>query len=1229
MKEKQVYRKKILAVVCAVVLALNAMGIQSWAEASTSTASMTELTFSDFGLANQTYTFVRGTYKEGASLIGTKVSGYITLNEDLTNASAGAWLVLGGTTGLESSGWDGIQIQFDPSGKSVTINQGPVGTNGYPFTYSVDSNRGLTTFAGTKFKLAISLESANLDGGVQENDVLFKLYINDHLWVANNVTDAATYGKDGSYYILNAKTENLLGYLAAQQIGAAGLCSDMAMESYTETLTPISFTDFGLANDTYNFVRGTYKEGASLVGKKLSGYITLNEDLKEASAGAWLVLGGTAGQPSSGWDGIQIQFEPDGKTVKVNQGSVGTNGYPFTFSVDNNRGLTTFAGEKFKLTISLESANLDGETEANDVLFKLYINDNLWVANDTGNAALYGADGSYYILNAKTGNFLGYLAAQQIGAEGLCADVTFESISTGTQTPEPGPEPEPEPKPEEPVVLTDLDFTNFGLADGTYTFVRGTYNEGASLIGTKFSDYITLNEDLTSASAGTWLVLGGTTGLASSGWDGVQIQFEPDGKTVKVNQGSVTATNPYAYTFSADSNEGLTTFAGEKFKLTISFEPANLDGGTEKNDILVKLYVNDQLWVANDTGNANLYGADGSYSILNAKTENMLGYLAVQQMGVEGLCSDITLGEVNAEPGPEEPGPEAPEELTELSFIDFELADNRYTNVRGTYKDGESLVGKEISGYLTFNENMISASSDIYVVLGGTDGLESSGWDGVQLQFKTDGKTVILNQGSVTTSNPYPFTYCVDNNQGITTFAGEKFKLTISFESANLDSGTEKDDVIVKLYINDELWVANDTGNGALYGEQGSYYILNANTGNLQGYFTVQNIGVDGMCSDVVMESLDGRGKEEIVKPALHKVTLGQLGITEALYKYNSNNLVVSGEYKDGLMNSTFSTKIEFSKHSGSSIRYGGRPSAWHGINFTVQDNGAIQIQASAEEFSEVYYLMPEVAGTTLVGEEIDLKIELFKSEKHAKLGVYVNGELYDGAYFHLSNAADAFGNYVGFYVENKQGSIKIGVPEPTPVANQHFEQLTFDSYGIETSTYRFDKLGLSAIGHCSLKDLNKVVFSDTVQFSKAAGAQIRIGGKPSAWHGLILANTEDGKLVLTEAEGRMSPIYFDSATAGTALVGTDVKLQLSFEYVDADGDGKKDDVKLGVWFNGIAYGDRWVYLQDIAEVLGGYLGIYCSNQDAFMKIYTYHVPIDYTIWGFTRRWAYELGLRK
>ena len=69
--------------------------------------------------------------------------------------------------------------------------------------------------------------------------------------------------------------------------------------------------------------------------------------------------------------------------------------------------------------------------------------------------------------------------------------------------------------------------------------------------------------------------------------------------------------------------------------------------------------------------------------------------------------------------------------------------------------------------------------------------------------------------------------------------------------------------------------------------------------------------------------------------------------------------------------------------------------------------------------------------------------------------------------------------------------------------------------------------------------------------------------------------------------------------------------------------------MKLGVWFDGKAYNDRWIYLKDYASNLGGHLGVYCPNEQTSLAIYTYMPPIDFAEFGFTANWAVELGLKK
>ena len=371
---------------------------------------------------------------------------------------------------------------------------------------------------------------------------------------------------------------------------------------------------------------------------------------------------------------------------------------------------------------------------------------------------------------------------------------------------------------------------------------------------------------------------------------------------------------------------------------------------------------------------------------------------------------------------------------------------------------------------------------------------------------------------------------------------------------------------------------------------------------------------------------------EDVVKPELTTVKLAQLGITNGVYQYNNNDLVASGQYSNSLMNTTITTKLRLGEQEDYRILLAGKPSGWHGVIIQIKNSEVINILAADGEFKEVYSLSSEIAGTPFTGTEMELSLELFEDANYpedAMLGVYINGVLYNNQYLRLSGASDKFGSYLGFYVSDAEGSIQIGTPEPAPAVNDSFTKITFDSYEIETGRYSYDVDGLAVSGHNGLDSLDKVVFSDIIQFSETAGAELRIGGNETAWYGLLFRSVGDGKIVLYDTREKFAPVTFDSAAAGVDLLGQDVEWTLSFEYVDFDEDGLKDDVKLGVWFDGVAYNGRWIYLKDCAPNLGGYLGIYCPNESTYVSLVTYLVPIEFKIWGFSLRWAYELGLKK
>jgi hypothetical protein len=58
------------------------------------------------------------------------------------------------------------------------------------------------------------------------------------------------------------------------------------------------------------------------------------------------------------------------------------------------------------------------------------------------------------------------------------------------------------------------------------------------------------------------------------------------------------------------------------------------------------------------------------------------------------------------------------------------------------------------------------------------------------------------------------------------------------------------------------------------------------------------------------------------------------------------------------------------------------------------------------------------------------------------------------------------------------------------------------------------------------------------------------------------------------------------AAGVGDTFTGKSFLLQISTEFVDQDNDGEKDDIKLGVFFNGVLYCNNYIYILGEAQTL-------------------------------------------
>ena len=298
------------------------------------------------------------------------------------------------------------------------------------------------------------------------------------------------------------------------------------------------------------------------------------------------------------------------------------------------------------------------------------------------------------------------------------------------------------------------------------------------------------------------------------------------------------------------------------------------------------------------------------------------------------------------------------EDLKVITPADFGMTVKDVTSFEhGTY-EGAVLDGTRFTTKITMPERQ----GGTYLCLGGVD---EEGWTGLGLKVwksETSQYQIIDNSGH---------TGYVDYiaAKADETLYGKQVKLDITTEFIDADNDEKEDDVLYGIFFNDELYKT------VVFNDHTEY------VGKKLMFYT------DSPDYPILLEY----EKKEIQKPDLKPVTMQQMGIMEGKYNY-CNDLVVQGSYTETLVGTTLTQKLTLSEPAGTWFLYAGGPSAWHGIRFVTLEDGSIMFQAADGEFSNTGLLTPEIAGTDLIGEEIELGIELFENGENVMMGVYING---------------------------------------------------------------------------------------------------------------------------------------------------------------------------------------------------------------------------------------------
>ncbi len=1178
MKENSIL-KKIIAFLCVISITISSLTVMPSVYAGNSDPfeGYTPVTLSDFGITEKTYTFERWDYNI------TKALAENTLNKKKVN--------------LNATFYDAASLlTFGELDSSYT-------TTPYPIRTAVDvTNNTLTFFSpssntGTIVFSATDMNITNIVGAKLKIEIGFEV-VNSDVKVVTSVNDCTP--KTGTYTGFANSFGSRVG------IYVAGNTSKVDVESVVESTTPsfdgytpVTLSDFSIAAKTYTFERWDYNVAKSLADNTLNKKkVSLNATFYDAAT--LLAFGEQDSSYTTTPYPIRTAVDVTNNTLTFFSPSSSTGTIVFSAA---DMKITNIVGAKLKIEIGFEVVNSDVKVVAS-------------VNGCTPKASTYTGFASSF--GSKVGVYVA----------GATSKVDLENVVSGDTTPEPSPD-----------TLSPITWNDFGIEeDTTYTFqnnaiagqLSSTTYKGTSLVGTSFRGEVVFNKE--NETSGNYMISYGDSGYNSYG---LRIKPQSDGTIVIQGIDIVTGVHPEIAVLNPEKVELDSFTDGTRFTLGID------------------------IWAVGDDLKINLFANNVQYTVKpyvwkNAAKNNLLStnmnfWIAKDQ---DSITADVDEAEAT------------PEGLTALTWKDFGLEETTtYTSldVPASYASYglvplslnaehklTSLVGTSFRGKIALKKG--SDQSKFYICYGD----EALNSHGIRLVPQSDG-SLLFQAMDIAKGYPYPeVANVLPTDVNMTSFTdGTPFEIGI-------DIWAEGANIKINVFVNGVqcTWDACVL-EGAVTTNTGSTKFLGANV----NIFSVKDN--DEITLEVPLGE-DEQGDPEESPKDLIDITWADFGLMEEV-KYTAED--VPEEYQasgvipkrwnsdkslTSLIGTSFRGKLSLKQGSADSaffVSYGDSGLNTLGLRFIPQKNGKLLVQAMDMQVGWPYLtiatLNPKRVGLTSFsdGTAFELGIDMWEVEdvedgiKDVKINLFINGTQYNMQSYVWENAmandkasATKFlGNNINLCLVRGEDEIVIYGEKPnygTPIKpDASLKEISFSSFGVEDGIYDFNKKDLSVKGGyydpIRGKSLNGTLFNGYVTFAKKWGIQLRIGGKNTGWEGIILVSNGDGKLLLVDDKNNTWCVYTPEL-AGTQLTEKQINLKMSIQYVDSDKDGKKDDVKLGVWFNDVLYKNSFIYMTDYAAGLGSMFGIYSPEKGVNMKVKSADVDnsIDFSIFGFDKNYA-------
>ncbi len=531
--KKHTFSKRIIAVICAIVMAASGFMLPSFVQKTKAQEpEFSEITFSDYVRYNPTTQAPEGAVQDGLYVGGDYIIG--TISEKHTT--------------LDGVAFNGIvkftdDVAANPQNTSIRIG-GPNQWNQWP-GIGIYYNQGIVLYNFTTVGYGELCHVPETDPVTFKNkEMILRL----EFQVENQTDLRITFSIDGTEYY-NDVIVGLAGVLG-HGILVYGEGAGIELKSYLPgqepKFTELTFDDYGVSDNTYtvgNHLPVATKKVTNLSNVAFTGAMTFTGSESQAELNC-LRIGGL--NQYNTWAGIGVYYD-NGIVLWDYTGATTTNGGLLYHLVDSESA--SYKDQKVMVRLTFE-----------------YINDNqdvrlgLWV------------NGTQYFYKTVLG------LAEKLGP-GLLVNASSAPVAVESYVLQTMPSAE----------LKDITLEDFDIAEDASVGTDGLYGsyKSGSLDGTRFSTYITLPERV----GGSYLRFGGTE--ASGGWNGFSIKSWKDNTTELElsDQSGNTGYLSYCSTDVAGSK-----LIGQQIKLTITTEFFDADRDGKENDVMYGIYFNDALY---------------------------------------------------------------------------------------------------------------------------------------------------------------------------------------------------------------------------------------------------------------------------------------------------------------------------------------------------------------------------------------------------------------------------------------------------------------------------------------------------------------------------------------------------------------------------------------------------------------------------------------------------------